>query len=127
MTLAKIAIGPLLVLAIHLMADVFGWYEKIFWLDMPMHFIGGMAIAMSSFYFLKYAEVSSKQVGIKLLTLLLILALTALAAIAWEILEFGMDRIFSTTLQPSVYDTMKDLAFGLIGGAVVGIVALRKS
>lgn len=127
MTLAKIAIGPLLVLAIHLMADVFSWYEKIFWLDMPMHFIGGMAIAMSSFYFLKYAEVSSKQVGIKLLTLLLILALTALAAIAWEILEFGMDRIFSTTLQPSVYDTMKDLAFGLIGGAVVGIVALRKS
>jgi hypothetical protein len=127
MTLAKIAIGPLLVLAIHLMADVFGWYEKIFWLDMPMHFLGGMAIAMSSFYFLKYAEVSSKQVGIKLLTLLLILALTALAAIAWEILEFGMDRIFSTTLQPSVYDTMKDLAFGLIGGAVVGIVALRKS
>jgi hypothetical protein len=94
---------------------------------MPMHFLGGMAIAMSSFYFLKYAEVSSKQVGIKLLTLLLILALTALAAIAWEILEFGMDRIFSTTLQPSVYDTMKDLAFGLIGGAVVGIVALRKS
>jgi hypothetical protein len=127
MTLAKIAIGPLLVLTIHLMADVFGWYEKIFWLDMPMHFLGGMAIAMSSFYFLKYAEVSSKQVGIKLLTLLLILALTALAAIAWEILEFGMDRIFSTTLQPSVYDTMKDLAFGLIGGAVVGIVALRKS
>ncbi len=128
MTLIKIAVGPFLVLVIHIIADIFGWYYKIFWLDVPMHFIGGIAIATSSYYFLKHSEISSKQVGIKLLSLFLILALTALAAVAWEIFEFGMDRIFNTTMQPSVHDTMKDLAFGLLGGSVAGtlLIYLRR-
>jgi signal transduction histidine kinase len=127
MTLVKIILWPILVLVIHVVADIFGLYYKYFWFDVPMHFIGGIAIAISSFYFLKHAEISSKQFGIKLLTLFLILALTALAAVAWEIFEFGMDRIFNTTMQPSVHDTMKDLAFGLLGGAIAGIILLRKS
>ncbi|HMR55599.1 MAG TPA: hypothetical protein PKD34_03350 [Candidatus Doudnabacteria bacterium] len=125
-SLIKIILGPAIVLVLHIIADLTGLYYEIFWLDVPMHFLGGVAIAFSAYYFLTYADITSKQVAVKLLSLFLILALTALSAVGWEIFEYGMDRIFKTRMQPSVHDTMKDLAFGLLGGAIAGITLLRK-
>lgn len=123
--LLKIAFAPLIVLGLHIAATVLGWYEQIVWFDTPMHFLGGVSIAISSYYFVISSEVKTKFQPI-LFQFVIILALTALAAVAWEILEYNIDRAFGTIMQPSVRDTMKDLAFGLGGGAISAIILIIK-
>lgn len=124
--LPKIAYAPIFVLMLHVIATVLGWYEMFFWLDTPMHFLGGAGIGISSYYFLHQSELETKKFHTKLFNYLLILALTALAAVAWEILEFHIDRALNTVMQPSVLDTMKDLAFGLLGGSISAAILLMK-
>lgn len=123
--LAKIAYAPSIVLILHILATVFGWYDQILWLDTPMHFLGGIAIAISSYYFLDFVDLRT-SFHERLFRFLFIIALTGLCAVAWEILEFLFDRFFQTHMQPGMLDTMKDLAFGILGGSVGAFVMLFK-
>lgn len=123
--LHRIAIAPLIVLVLHILVTILGWYEQFYWLDTPMHFLGGVSIGISSYYFVTFAELKTKFHP-KLFLFVVILALTALAAVAWEVLEYNLDLAFHTVMQPSVRDTMKDLAFGLVGGAISAIIMIIK-
>lgn len=120
--LIKLTLAPIVVALLHIAAMLLGWYEQIIWLDIPMHFLGGVSIGISAYFFLVHTKVQTSNFDNKLFGFLVILALTGLAAIAWEILEYSLDTMFNTELQRSIADTMKDLAFGLIGGALTGII-----
>lgn len=125
--LIKLIWAPAAVLVLHVIAMLAGWYQLISWLDSPMHFLGGIAIATSAYFFWNGAQITSKQFRPILLKLLFILAIVALAAVAWEFLEFGLDRTFGTVMQPSVQDTIKDLALGLLGGSFISAFLLYKN
>lgn len=126
--LLKISFPPLLLLAIHVLVTELGIYEKFWWFDIPMHFLGGVLIAISVAVFLNHFKQENKlSIQSVVLKILFIISLTALFAVSWEILEFFIDQFFNAHMQASVIDTMKDLSMGIIGGNVIAISILIKS
>ncbi len=123
-----IIVWPMLVLAIHLLCMQLGAYHYIYSLDTPMHFFGGASIAASSYYLFKHLENKKELSTIPIVKVLFAIAITALIAVLWEFSEYGQDLLFHTVMQPSIFDTMKDLCMGLLGASTVGIYNfLRKS
>ena len=120
-TYFPIFVWPAVVLIIHQTSTVVGLYDKFRWLDTPFHFIGGMAIATSAFYIFEYLENKNEFKTIRIVKILLAVALTALAAVMWEQIEFASDTLFNTSFQHGVWDTMKDLTMGLLGATTISL------
>lgn len=127
-TLLQIALGPIIVIGLHSLGTIAGWYEMWWWFDIPMHFLGGVAIAISIHGILSAFEANKQfKISWKPLKFLTLLAFVALAAVFWELFEFCLDIYFQTDMQPGVIDTIKDICMGLIGGGLSGLViTLRK-
>ncbi len=124
----KIIRWPVTVLVLHAFATVSGLYWQISRLDNALHFLGGMSIAAASSALLQTKPLlSSGQRLPWLFRLLFCVGLVALAATSWELMEFLLDTYTSTVMQPSIADTMSDLALGLTGGFLVTLYNLRKN
>ena len=99
-------------------------YEAYPSFDIPMHFLGGVSIALTSVLFLKLFE-EEKMLKIKneFLFLFIVTCFVAFIAVFWEfyelILLFDLDYILG------IEDTLLDLAMGLTGG-FVGAAIFRK-
>ncbi len=124
-TFQQAAWAPLVVFVFDAVAES-GFNADILypWLDIPTHFCGGLAI---TYFFLVAIANSQVQMGRipNLIQLLLSLGLTAITAVVWEFLEFASDVALGTKLNLGVVDTLSDLFFGLLGGAVMVAVACR--
>ena len=118
---SNIWVWPALVLVIHLFATIFRIYYTVLWFDSPMHLIGGMSIALAAHNFLRHDR--SKLTVIVYCTH--IIGTTAIASIAWELIEFGLDYISYAHHQPSIGDTMKDLWMGLSGAALITLYLIK--
>jgi hypothetical protein len=116
------AFAPLLVFVIHLIAYTVFRHDQMYPLfDIPMHFLGGFAMA----YFLDKAYVNASLMSGALaswpIRSLLVFTSTCTVAVFWEFGEFVLAWSASTDLQPalaermSLADTMKDLFFGMTG------------
>ncbi len=110
----------MIVFAIHILAINFQFYALIPNLDVPMHFVGGMAIAASAIQLINFFE-KNKFVTFNShwLRAFILVALVCLAASIWEMSEFSADLFLGWHLQYSLFDTMKDMILGLTGGIVV--------
>lgn len=118
-----ILIWPLLVFMIHmLIGNGLGVYYVVRWFDIPMHFLGGAAIGLSSFYLFAHLERKDELRAIPIVKVFLAMAITALAAVLWEFSEYASDNILGTMMQPSIFDTLKDLAMGLLGVTIVNLI-----
>lgn len=96
-------------------------YERYPWFDMPMHVLGGAVIAISANRFINLAKKHRLMGNVShWVRFLCIVSLVALVAVLWEFWEYGMDYFFHLSNQPSLSDTMADLALGLLGGGVMG-------
>jgi hypothetical protein len=86
-------------------------------LDIPMHFLGGVAIA---FFFSRCLAMVPEGVisGVPrhFAQALLVFALTCTATVFWEFAEFLSDRLFGTRAQLGLEDTLLDMALGVAGG-----------
>lgn len=120
--LIKIIAAPFVVLILHIAATITGLYDATWWLDKPLHLLGGVAIAISTHYLIVYFSNTGKlRIEWKPLTVLAIFSVVALAAVSWEFMEFYFDRISNTTtMQGSLYDTITDLIMGMLGGTITG-------
>lgn len=108
--LAALTIFLLLVLlGVHVYAMDEYLYIKISFLDTILHFLGGVCLALSSFYILK-----SKKY---------IIPITFFLGIVWEVFEvyydltgwpFGSSRYYSDTLHDLIMDTLGALVVWLI-------------
>jgi hypothetical protein len=121
--------APSLLFALHLVLD-YGLDAYIRWppVDIPMHFFGGLAIA----YFSSgaFRALFAAEVGPRIrapLELLLAFGLTAAAALVWELAEYASDALLGTRFVFGVRDTMKDMALGLAGGALLLAVRAAES
>jgi len=122
-TIYKIVIGPFAVAIFHIIATVVGWYEMFWWFDIPMHFLGGVVTAYSSYAMLRYFESKGQyKVTWKPLHILLLLGLVSMTAVSWEFMEYAFDLFFQTHMQAGIMDTLKDICMGLIGGGLVALV-----
>ena len=108
---------PLLILLIHIPLDFYDIYQLIWWIDIPMHFIGGYSIGRSYFLLIKLLQ-REGYIGImhKFVYFVFVVSLVALTAVAWESQEFVLDQIDNAMRQPSLANTMQDLFLGIFGG-----------
>lgn len=119
---------PLLVFTVHaFLSQVLDLYELWPPTDIPMHFSGGVAIAVFiSRSFQLLPRPAAKRSRVVLLELLLIGSLTATAAVFWEFAEFSVDQILGTNVQLGLANTMKDLAMGILGAILIILIRVRQ-
>jgi len=117
--------APLLVFLMH--GTLAGWVFDIYTLhprfDVPMHVLGGFAIA----YFLTACVAAVPREVIEqsarpLAEAVVVIGLTITAAVGWEFAEYVSDNLLGTHLQHGLDDTMRDMAFGILGGLVFVLV-----
>ncbi len=117
-SLQRGAWAPLTVFGLHVISTFgFKLYHRFPFLDIPTHFLGGIAIA---YFFGQSLEIALKR-GLAgqpspLLNKVLLLALTGMATICWEFAEWSWDFIFQASAQGGLDDTMLDILMGLWGG-----------
>lgn len=110
---------PILVFVANAVLDAGGIYVVFPWVDIPMHFLGGVSIAVAGVCFLALLRGHGFINRLPLLFYaLFIMSFVGLAAASWELWEFSLDRIFGGGAQVDLPDTMTDMFFGLLGGSV---------
>jgi hypothetical protein len=131
MNLTRIALlflPPFLVFALHVVLSI--GFQAYVWmpsLDIPMHVLGGVAIAYTFVGLLELAERSSLlSIEHWSIRWLLVVCLVTTAATVWEFAEFSADRLFRTGSQMGLADTLFDLLLGMLGGAAYALFACRR-
>ncbi|MDP2593074.1 MAG: hypothetical protein Q8P52_00275 [bacterium] len=101
----------------HVLALEFFLYWRYFWLDIPMHFFGGLLIGfvfvLFGKKFLSYDDLRDKEGGDKMFKL--VIFGTAFVGVVWEIFEYSIGIIEYRFVSYS-FDTVKDLFLDLLGG-----------
>jgi hypothetical protein len=123
-TLREAAWAPLLVLCLVLLASgIFDAYTRFPWVDMPTHFLGGIA---TTYFFWRAATNAPSVAGHfpKVSYAVIAFGCTAGTAILWEVYEFLSDRLLGTYMQHGLGDTSSDIFFSLAGG--VAYLVLRR-
>ncbi|TXT37055.1 MAG: hypothetical protein FD138_788 [Planctomycetota bacterium] len=119
-SLRRAAWAPILVFTIQLVAIlVFDIYARFPDFDIPMHVVGGVAIAY--FFGACYRTAAQRELLGQPSAVVfppMILGLTCLAAVVWEFAEFAVEQWFGIITQPSLADTLLDLLLGLLGGVI---------
>jgi len=109
---------PVSFFTIHLVASKgFQAYDHVPWLDIPMHFFGGVAMA---FFLAASLDDSAAPTVLGNLNPFgnFLLALSAVGAITgiWEFAEWSTDSLGWTSAQLGLDDTLLDMFLGMAGG-----------
>lgn len=102
----------------HILSLSFYLYWTYLWLDIPMHFLGGMTVALGFLTFFSSYVVRSLR------GLALTLGVVFVVGIAWEVFEL-VNGLIDIELRP-IADTALDIVLDLIGGAL-GYALARSS
>ena len=98
-----------------------GFYHLFSWLDVLMHFLGGIiAAAFFAIFFQEDIIRLRPQTAI-----IFIAGVAVMVGIFWEFFEWGMDRWFVANFMGDLDDTLSDLLMDFLGGLSVGIVWLK--
>ncbi len=123
----KIVFLGLFLAVAHSLAVFGNWYWRFTWMDMPMHFLGGVFAGMIFVWFFRkfvgFLDLHSKF----LVFTVLLLGFVSLVGVFWEFYEFLYDLFISSRgLGPlamqGVQDTMSDLFFDILGGFAVAVL-----
>ena len=123
-TLREAAWAPLCVYGVYLIGIVFDWYDRYPPLDIPTHFMGGVAIT----YFFRSAIRNSQAVLGDIpfpIQVMFAFTCTGTTIIFWEFLEVTLDFLFQAHNVLGLTDTIKDMFVGLLGALVLTIFYSR--
>jgi len=96
-------------------------------IDIPFHFLGGLSIAYTSAKIISYLEQEKFIARLNgILFAVLLISITATAAVLWEFMEFTGDLLFHTNIQVSLANTMQDQFMGLLGGLTLAFLYRRR-
>jgi hypothetical protein len=112
------------------------YYGRFWWWDLLLHGTSGGLLGVLGFL-LVYVLNATPRIELRMRPRFLALFAFCFAVTtgtAWEIFEFGVDRIFGTTMQKPTYgdasglmDTMEDLIVDAIGAAIVVLLGYRSA
>lgn len=125
LTLRESAWAPISVFGIYLLALSIGLYKLYPWLDIPTHFLGGVAIT----YLYRTAIRNSQEFLGPIPVLVQILfgfTCTGTTIILWEFLENILDFVFKAHNVLGLADTLKDMLMGLLGALVLTLPYRRR-
>lgn len=131
LSLKTIFVFLIFILALHAVAFSNYWYWTVWWFDMPMHFFGGVWLAMvflllnSKFKILNGSSIP--QLSDYLIAVFITLSFVAFGGILWEFFEFFYDLLISSRgyagfAQLGAADTVSDLFFDLFGGLATFVI-----
>jgi hypothetical protein len=124
-TLRESAWAPLSVIGFYFIGLIFHLYQSFPPLDIPTHFMGGVAIA----YFYRSAIRNSQKIlGDVPLSMQVLLAFTCTGTttILWEYYEYLFDHFFGTHMVRGLEDTLLDMFLGLSGALALSILYRRR-
>ena len=119
-TLREAAWAPLAVFLFYRLALALDLYERFPPLDIPTHFLGGLAI---TYFYRSAIRHSQTLVGEIPLSIQVLFALTSAGTtmVFWEFYEYIMDAFFNTQMIRGVEDTIVDFFVGLLGALVLSL------
>ena len=122
--LRESAWAPLAVIAFYLIGLALGLFELFPPLDIPTHFMGGVAI---TYFFCSTIKHSQKFLGNipALIQILFAFTCTGTTIILWEFYENAFDFLFGTTMVRGLEDTIVDMFVGLLGALVLTVFYRR--
>lgn len=106
--LKRLALLILFIFAVNFLANKFFWYSSIWYLDMIMHFLGGLWVGLFAFYIFAPENIFPRLI-------LKILLFVLFVGIGWEVYEILVDKVV-TQNSFNILDTSSDLFFDLSGG-----------
>ena len=124
-TLRESAWAPLGVIGLYLLGLAFHLYDPYPALDIPTHFLGGVAIT----YFYRSAIRNSQQTLGEipfLVQILFAFTSTGTTIILWEFYENILDFTFKAHNVLGLADTLKDMLMGLLGALVLTLLYRRR-
>jgi hypothetical protein len=124
-TLREAAWAPVSVVAFYLLGLALHLYDLYPPLDIPTHFMGGVAIT----YFYRSAIHNSQEFlgGIPLpIQIILALTATGTTTVLWEFLENILDYFFGTQMVRGLGDTLLDMFLGLSGALILSLFFRRR-
>ncbi len=102
---------------IHTLAVKLYLYWKVWWFDLPMHFLGGVVIAL-----LAFTLYDLRIIPRSFISLFKVMLFVMLAAVIWEIYEYLAGTVYASNY---ILDTATDLFMGLSGGFIGYYVASK--
>ena len=124
-TLREAAWAPISVVTLYLIGFVFGWYDSFPPLDIPTHFMGGVAI---TYFYRSAIRNSQKFLGDIPFAIQVVFAVTATGttAVIWEFCENLSDYLFDTVHVRGLNDTLMDLFMGLSGALLISLLYKKR-
>jgi hypothetical protein len=124
-TLRESAWAPLSVVGFYLLGLLFGWYDSYPPLDIPTHFLGGVAI---TYFFRSAIRNSQAFLGETPFPIQVLFAFTCTGTVIifWEFYENILDFLFHANNVLGLFDTLKDMFNGLLGALVLTIFYRRR-
>src|SRR3989339_1196126 len=96
----------------------FHWYYSLWWFDMPMHFLGGMWVALLLAWYLSDESFSADSIGRVILGAFIV-------GLSWEVFELLLNEQFVQNAY-DLPDTLSDIFFDLSGAfTALFYIALR--
>jgi hypothetical protein len=124
-TLRAAAWAPLSILGFYFLAHNFRFFKFFPPLDIPTHFLGGVAIT----YFYRVALRHSQKLVGEIpypIQILFAFTCTGTTAILWEFYENILDFFFNTSMVRGLQDTIADLFVGLLGALALSLFYGRR-
>lgn len=124
-SLSKIVILFVIIVFLHFSANALGIYDKqieagFVWFDNILHILTGVASALLWLWILK--KIDFKYTFPIAVSILIFVFITALA---WEIFEFGIFKLFTSQAvnlklySPSIQEALVDILSNVLGGVVI--------
>lgn len=113
----------LLIAILHRGAITSSWYWQYWWMDVIMHFLGGLFVGLVALWFF-YAVLKKPPVSFRMFGL--VLGFVLLISVGWEIFEYAAGVFI---LEDPFPDTFHDLILDTFGGVVAyvyGSAALQE-
>jgi len=111
------------------LANEFFLYWRLPWLDIPMHFLGGLWVASAVLWVVFISDkfnlkrLRKTTSSIYLISMLSVLMVGGL----WELFEFSLDTLVDFSEKNSAIDTISDLIFDILGGVTAAMYFLVKN
>lgn len=100
--------------------EVLNMYSIVQAWDDGLHFVSGLLVGLAGTVWLTTLVQRKVLRAPVWLQVVMIVALGALVAVVWELVEFTSDHWFGTFMQRNdLFDTMTDFAYGMLGTLII--------
>src|SRR5215208_7171024 len=124
-TLREAAWGPLSIFGIYLMGLAFHIFKLFPFMDMPVHFLGGVGITYFYRSAIKHSQKTLGEIPFPV-QVLLAFTCTGTTTVLWEFYENFADAFLGTHMVRGLQDTLIDLLMGLSGALVLSLFYRRR-